>query len=154
AEAERLAAEADLRTVEQQGVEALPDLAKNTTFHELQVQVAMADGEYARMAALFKPGYPGVAELKRKADTIREHLNAEVVRVGEAVRGAYRASRDKEDELRTHFEEQKTLALQQKDAAVEYAILARDVDTNRALYDSVLQRMKEMTVAVEVRASN
>lgn len=153
-EAERLAAEADLRTVEQQGVEALPDLAKNTTFHELQVQLAMADGEYARMAALFKPGYPGVTELKRKADTIREHLNAEVARVGDAVRGAYRAARDKEDQLRTRFEEQKTLALQQKDAAVEYAILARDVDTNRALYDSVLQRMKEMTVAVEVRASN
>ena len=61
AEAERLAAEADLRTVEKQGVEALPDLAKNTTFHELQVQLAMADGEYARMAAQFKPNYPGVA---------------------------------------------------------------------------------------------
>jgi capsular exopolysaccharide synthesis family protein len=154
AEAERLAAEADLRTVEQQGVEALPELAKNTTFHELQVQLAMADGEYARMAALFKPSYPGVAELKRKVEAIRAHLTAEVARVGDAVRGAYRAAHDTEERLRTRFEEQKTQALQQKDSAVEYTILARDVETNRALYESVLQRMKEMTVAVEVRASN
>jgi capsular exopolysaccharide synthesis family protein len=154
AEADRLAAEADLRTVEQQGVEALPELAKNTTFHELQVQLAMADGEHARIAALFKPNYPGVTELKRKADAIRAHLATEIARVGDAVRGAYRAARDKEERLRTRFDEQKSQALQQKDAAVEYAILARDVDTNRALYDSVLQRMKEMTVAVEVRASN
>ena len=39
-----------------------------------QVQLAMADVEHARMASQFKPNYPGVAELKRKADTIREHL--------------------------------------------------------------------------------
>jgi capsular exopolysaccharide synthesis family protein len=106
------------------------------------------------MAALFKPNYPGVTELKRKADAIRTHLAAEIARVGDAVRGAYRSARDKEDRLRTRFDEQKSQALQQKDAAVEYTILARDVDTNRALYESVLQRMKEMTVAVEVRASN
>jgi capsular exopolysaccharide synthesis family protein len=37
---------------------------------------------------------------------------------------------------------------------VQYAILAREVDTNRQLYDSVLQRMKEMGVAAELRASN
>lgn len=154
AEADRLAAEANLRTVDEQGVEALPELEKNTTFHELQVQLAMADGEHARMAAQFKPSYGGVAELKRKADAIRAHLDGEISRVGEAVRSAYRAAHDKEAQLRTRFEEQKTQALQQKDAGIEYAILAREAETNRALYDSVLQRMKEMTVAVETRASN
>jgi capsular exopolysaccharide synthesis family protein len=154
AEADRLTAEAELRTVEQQGVEALPDLVKNAAFHELKVQLAMADSERARMASQFKPNYPGVAELKRKADTIREHLQAEIARVGESVRSAYRAAREKEERLRTRFDEQKAQALQQKDAAVEYSILAREVDTNRALYESVLQRMKEMTVAVEARASN
>ena len=154
AEAERLAAEAELRTVEQHGVEALPDLAKNTTFHELQVQLAVADGEYARMAAQFKPSYWGVAELKSKADKIRTYLEAEVKRVGKATRSTYRAAREREDRLRARFEEQKRQALEQKDAGVEYALLLREAETNRALYDSVLQRMKEMTVAVEVCASN
>ena len=154
AESDRLAAEANLRTVDEQGVEALPELEKNTTFHELKVQLAMAEGEHARMAAQFKPNYGGVAELKQKADAIRHSLDAEVTRVGEAVRGAYRAAHDKEAQLRTRFEEQKTQALQQKDAGIEYALLAREADTNRALYDSVLQRMKEMAVAVEARASN
>ena len=154
AEAQRLAAEAELRTVEQHGVTALPDLAKNTTFHELQVQLAVADGEHARMASQFKPSYGGVAELKRKADTIRSYIDAEITRMGEAVRSNYRAARDKEERLRTRFEEQKAQALQQKDAGIEYAILTREVETNRALYESVLARMKEMTVAVEVRASN
>src|SRR6185369_9194082 len=154
AEAERLSAEAELRTVEQHGVEALPDLAKNTTFHELQVQLAVADGEYARLAAQFKPTYWAVAELKSKRDKIKSYIDAEIRRVGEATQSAYRAARDKEDRLRARFEEQKRQALQQKDAGVEYALLLREAETNRTLYDSVLARMKEMTVAVEVRASN
>jgi capsular exopolysaccharide synthesis family protein len=132
----------------------LPDLAKNTTFHELQVQLAVADGEYARMAAQFKPSYWAVAELKSKRDKIKTYIDGELRRVGEATQSAYRAAREKEDRLRARFEEQKRKALEQKDAGVEYALLEREAATNRALYDSVLQRMKEMTVAVEVRASN
>jgi polysaccharide biosynthesis transport protein len=37
---------------------------------------------------------------------------------------------------------------------VEYVVLAREVDTNRQLYDSVLQRMKETGVSAELRTSN
>jgi capsular exopolysaccharide synthesis family protein len=52
------------------------------------------------------------------------------------------------------MEEQRTMALGLKDAAVEYGILAREADANLQLYNSVLQRMKEMGVAAELRASN
>ena len=52
------------------------------------------------------------------------------------------------------MEQQKTAALSLKDASVDYTILAREADTNRQLYDSVLQRLKEMEVATALRASN
>ena len=45
-------------------------------------------------------------------------------------------------------------ALGLNDAAVEYAILQREVDTNRDLYNSVLQRMKDVGLAAEARSSN
>ncbi|HXJ36081.1 MAG TPA: polysaccharide biosynthesis tyrosine autokinase [Candidatus Eisenbacteria bacterium] len=154
AEAERLALEAEVRTIDTQGVEALPEVTRNTTLHELHVQLAVAESDYARIATLFKPNYPGVAELRSKADTLRAHLEAETRRVADAVRNAYRAARDTEDRLRVRLAEQKAQAMAQKDAAVEYTILAREVETNRGLYESVLSRMKEMTVAVEVRATN
>ena len=52
------------------------------------------------------------------------------------------------------MEEQKATTFGLKDASVGYAMLAREVDTNRQLYDSVLQRMKEMGMAAELRTSN
>jgi capsular exopolysaccharide synthesis family protein len=52
------------------------------------------------------------------------------------------------------MKEQKAAALRFKNAAVDYAILEREADTNRQLYDNVLQRMKETGVAAELRSSN
>jgi succinoglycan biosynthesis transport protein ExoP len=67
---------------------------------------------------------------------------------------AYTAAKNKEAALRSQMNEQKQTTLDLKDSAVHYAILARDVDTNRQLYDSVLQRIKEMGVAAQLRNSN
>jgi capsular exopolysaccharide synthesis family protein len=154
AEADRLALEASVRTIETQGAEALPEVVRSGVLHELHVHLAIAESEYARVATQFKPTYPAVAELGRKADAIRAHIEAEANRVVESVRTAYRSARDQEERLRARVEDQKGEALKLKDAGVEYAILAREVESNRALYESVLGRMKEMAVAVEVRSSN
>src|SRR5262249_34985992 len=78
----------------------------------------------------------------------------EIQRTVGGIKAAHAAARQKEDELRVKMEQQKAAALGLKDASVEYAILAREVDTNRQLYDSVLQRLKEMQVAAALRASN
>ena len=48
----------------------------------------------------------------------------------------------------------KTKALALNDASLQDAVLAREVDANRQLYKSVLERMKEIGVAGEVPTSN
>ncbi|MBI4639264.1 MAG: polysaccharide biosynthesis tyrosine autokinase, partial [Candidatus Tectomicrobia bacterium] len=102
----------------------------------------------------FKPGYPRLDQLKAQVEETRRRLQRETQKVVGGIESAYRASETKEKGLRAKMEKQKAMALSLKDASVEYAILAREVDTNRQLYDSVLQRMKEMGVAAELRASN
>src|SRR6185295_659961 len=71
-----------------------------------------------------------------------------------AIEAPYIAAKAKEAELRARMEEQKRVTLHLKDSAVQYAILAREVDMNRQLYDGVLQRLKEIGVAAEDRSSN
>ena len=41
-----------------------------------------------------------------------------------------------------------------KDASLREAVLERDVETNRALYQSVLERMKTLGVASESQMTN
>ncbi len=87
-------------------------------------------------------------------DNIQRRLSTEIQNEVRRIESAYTTVKTKENRLRAAMEEQKKLTLNLKDSAVQYTILAREVDTNRQLYDSVLQRMKEMRVAADVRTSN
>jgi capsular exopolysaccharide synthesis family protein len=84
----------------------------------------------------------------------RRQLRQEIQSIVEGVESSYLAAVETERELRTALDAQKAAALDQKDAGVAYAILEREAETNRELYDGVLQRMKEIGVAAELRASN
>jgi capsular exopolysaccharide synthesis family protein len=67
---------------------------------------------------------------------------------------AFFAAQGKERALRLQMDKQKADTLQLKDASVEYSILAREVDTNKQLYDSVLGRFKEISVTGGIPTAN
>jgi capsular exopolysaccharide synthesis family protein len=85
---------------------------------------------------------------------IRQRLDEEVRQIIAGIESAYLTAQAKEQELRTLMERQKAETLSLNDASVEYAILAREADTNRQLYESVLQRMKEIGMVAALRAPN
>ncbi len=118
------------------------------------MQLAQLKGEYAHLSTQFKLGYPRLAQLKAQVEEIGRRLRQEIQTVVEGLKSAYLAADAQEKELRAKLGRQKAAALALKDASVQYAILAREVDTNSQLYDNVLQRMKEIGVAVGLRASN
>jgi capsular exopolysaccharide synthesis family protein len=154
AEAERIELEAQVRLVRKRDYASLPSVLENDLIHTLKGQLAPMEAEYAQLLARFKPDYPKVVEMKAQIAETRQRISAETARVVAGVESAFFAAEGMERSLREKMEEQKAATLGLKDASVNYAILAREVDTNRQLYDSVLQRMKEMGVAAELRSSN
>src|SRR5262249_27849031 len=92
--------------------------------------------------------------MKTQVEETRSQLREEIHKVIRGIESTYLATVERARVLRDKIEAQKAESFKLKDAAVQYAILEREVDTNRQLYDSVLQRMKEMGVAAELRVSN
>jgi capsular exopolysaccharide synthesis family protein len=154
AEAERIGLEAQARLISKRAYDSLPAVINNGLIGSLKAQLVRFEGEYAHLASQFKPGYPRLAQLKAQMEETRQRLGEEIRSVVGGINSAYAAAAGKEKELRTQMDKQKAETLAQKDAAVEYAILAREVDTNSQLYNSVLGRMKETGVAAEIRTSN
>jgi capsular exopolysaccharide synthesis family protein len=70
------------------------------------------------------------------------------------VRDQYLAAVQRERLLTGVFEQQKQEANQLSEAAIEYTSLKRDADTNRSLYQDLLQRLKEASVTAGLRSSN
>ena len=154
AEAERIGLEAHVRLIRKRDYDSLPAVIGSPLVSALKTQLTTLQGEYANLSAQFKEGYPRVAKVKASLEETQLRLQQEIRKIVAGIESAYLAASGKEQELRAKMEEQKAATLQLKDASVGYAVLAREADANRQLYNSVLERMKEVGVAAQLRASN
>jgi polysaccharide biosynthesis transport protein len=154
AEAERIGYETQARLIKQRDYDSLPAVIGNGLIQNLKAQVVQLESEHAKLAAQFLPGYPRLAQLKAQLEEAKSRLAQQINGVVEGINSAYFAAAGKERALKLQMDKQKSDALALKDAAVEYAILARQADTNKQLYDSVLGRYKEINLAGEIPASN
>lgn len=153
-EAERIGVEAQLHTIRKRDYEALPAISAHPTVQTLKQQLAQREAELAQLATVYKPGHPHFDAVQAQVDNMRRKLRDEVQKIASGIEGTYNTALLRERALRDKMEEQRTEVLHLKDAAVQYAMLSREVDTNRQLYDSVLQRLKEAGVVAELQASN
>lgn len=154
AEGERIAWEAQVRAGRGRNPEEIPAVRNSTVINSLKAEVAKFEADYASLAKEFKPSYPPLEDLKARIDDTRRRISAEINREVKSIEAGYTAASNKESQLRAAMDEQKRATLSLKDSAVQYAILSREVDTNKQLYDGVLQRLKEINVASDLRTSN
>jgi capsular exopolysaccharide synthesis family protein len=73
-------------------------------------------------------------------------LNREMEAVAEAVERSYKSAVDEENDLRAEIDADRERDLALNDASLGDAVLAREVETNRELYKSVLLRMQQIQV--------
>lgn len=66
----------------------------------------------------------------------------------------YQTAKEREDLLRAELDKQKQMASQLNEASVEYNILKRDFESNRDVYDQLLNRYKQAGVSAGLRANN
>jgi polysaccharide biosynthesis transport protein len=154
AEAERIGLEAQVQQLRTRSYASLPAVMNSTPIQVLREQLARLERERAQLAVQFKEKYPGRAQIEAQILETQQALKSEIQSVTSALESSYLTALTRERELRKKMEEQKSATLGLKDASVAYAMLAREVDTNRQLYDNVLQRMKEIRVLSELRTSN
>jgi polysaccharide biosynthesis transport protein len=150
----RLELEAEVQMVRDHQYDALPQVHEDKMLSDLRTNYDALNTEYAGMAKQFKPDYPPLAQLQAKRDQLQHDMDEEIHRVTATIESAYKEAQGKETKLQDEMDKSRSNALGLNDAAVEYAILQREVDTNRDLYNSVLQRMKDVGLAAEARSSN
>jgi polysaccharide biosynthesis transport protein len=154
AEAERIKLEVQVRLIRQKSFDAVPTVINSPLIQALKSQAAGLEAEYAKLAAEFNISYPPLAQVNAQLEEVRKRLGKELQSVATGIESDYLAAEAREKALRDKVREQRSAALNLKDAAVEYAILSREADTNRQLYDSVAKRITEIGITGELHMSN
>jgi capsular exopolysaccharide synthesis family protein len=117
----------------------------------LRGEKARLEASYQEKLATFRPDYPDMVRLKSQIDSINSAIRREAGTVAggrSTTLGAeYRAAAAEERSLQARVAALKGTVLSERGNRIQYNILQREVDTNRSLYDALLQRYKEIGVA-------
>ena len=153
ATARRIAAEGVYR----QAIATGPTSEVTDSTLQLRQALAGLEAEYQQKRTLMKPDHPDMISLRSQITELRRQISqatvtAKTSRVNSALVD-YKAALSAEQALKVKVGELKSDVLNLRGRSIQYAILQRDVDTNRALYDALLQRYKEIGVAGGIGAS-
>ncbi len=110
--------------------------------------------EYQQKLAIYKPAYPAMVQLRNQIKELDRQVTTEVAAIKQSIEAEYLAAKSEEEDLQTQLEGSKTEVVDQRNRSIQYNIIQREVDTNRTLYDGLLQRYKEIGLAGGVGTNN
>ena len=154
AQAARIAAEGRWRGLNSVPLMSSREVLANPTVQALLTQRAGLQARLQELRASHLDDYPGVAELKAQLAETDKQLTRTANDVRSSVRSDYTAAVASERALEARVNSLKGATLSEQDRSVQYNLLAREADTNRSLYDGLLQRYKELNAAAGVATSN
>ncbi|HEX8415374.1 MAG TPA: polysaccharide biosynthesis tyrosine autokinase, partial [Sphingomicrobium sp.] len=149
---DRIQAEARYRQAGAAG--ASTEALRNSAINSLRQRRAELAAEYQRLMIQFKPEYPAAEALQSQIAQLDRSIGREEGRVTGSLQADYREAAERERELNRKVDALKASYLDLRRRSIQYNIYQQEVDTNRALYDGLLQRFKEIGVAGGVGVNN
>ncbi|HKC00778.1 MAG TPA: polysaccharide biosynthesis tyrosine autokinase [Terriglobales bacterium] len=128
--------------------------AASALLDKLREQQASLRIQVAELSTQFGPSYPKITQLNNQLKEIDRQLQSETSKAVDHLNGQYQAALQRENMLRGSFEKQKQEANKLNESAIEYSLLKRDVDSNRTLYEGLLEKLKEAGVTAGLRSNN
>lgn len=127
---------------------------RNQAINSLRQRRAELAAEYQRLMVQFEPGYPAARAVQSQITQLDRSIAREESRVSDSLLADYREAQQRESALQTKVDQLKASYLDLRRRSIQYNIYQQEVDTNRALYDGLLQRFKEIGVAGGVGVNN
>jgi succinoglycan biosynthesis transport protein ExoP len=154
AEADVIAKKVAYEQASKDGLANLARVLESTLIANLKENYAQLRSEYEDLKTTFHDDYPVVRNLKARMISIADRIEQEEARIFSAIKNEYMTARMKAAAMQERIELQKKLVLDLNERATQYSIMTREVETNKAIYQSLLERVKEIESMAGVSASN
>jgi succinoglycan biosynthesis transport protein ExoP len=116
----------------------------------LRSQIVTAETELAAVQKRYLAKHPkniqAVSQIKQLKDSLKETLRNS----GQILATQYQAATDTETKLNQALKEQEKAALELNRIAIPYGVLKNEVDSDRAMYEAVNNRLRETTVSLGI----
>ncbi len=154
AEADRIGKQSRYEMARTSPPEVLPDVLNDTALRDYQARITELRREEAELTTTFTREHPRVKRVRAQLAAMEAAFSGVRDAILGRIRNEYEEAVRREELLRKDYMKQARLVSGQAAKAIRYNILKREVDSNRQLYETMLERVKEASVASALRASN
>ena len=158
AKADRVRLESELNQIEQIGSDvdkllAIPSIATAPVVTDRRKDVALLESTVAGLSQRYKSKHPKMMAAHAALAEAREALKRAVLNQPAVLRNVLEQARAAEANLTAAAQEQEKAAIALNKAAIGYQELARQAESDRALYESVLRQIKETNLTKDVKTT-
>jgi polysaccharide biosynthesis transport protein len=121
---------------------------------QLQERESRLRTEYVDASQAYGPMFPKVKRLQAQVDEVQSLIGREQKRIIEAINHDYTVAKTRESLLSDAVAKQKAEVARLNELAIRHNLLRRDFQSNQALYDNLMQQMKDAMVSAGLRITN
>ena len=130
----------------------VPSIANHATVLDLKKEIQSLEASIASLAQRYKDKHPKMIQARTQLAEVQTNLRQNVLRLPGQMQSEFEKTVAQEKSFEAALAEQETVALELSKKTIRYKELLRDLDTDRALFESVLKRMKETDLTKGIQA--
>jgi succinoglycan biosynthesis transport protein ExoP len=154
AQTESLKREALYEFAESGDLDGVPQLRDNTVLQEMQKKRGDLAVQYTDAVNQYGPNFPKVQRLQAQMKEVDDQITRERKGIIVQLKNDYREAKQREELLSKALDQQKADTNLMSEKLVQYNILKRDAESNKALYDGLLTKLKEAGITKGLQSSN
>ena len=154
ATAERIGAEDRWRNIANRPPMSVPQVLQNSAVQNLLVQRSRTEAELAEERSRHLDDHPNVIALNSQLERVNSQIDEIGSSIKRAVRLEYESAVDRENSLKNQVSSLRSDALNEQDRGVQFNLLRRVAETDRALYNTLLTRYNELNATAGAASNN
>lgn len=133
---------------------SVPDILSNETIQRLTQKSSESLARLNELRNRLKPDHPTVIQATAELATIDSQIKILAKNILESIKSQYLTAERQHRAIAGKLAALKGATLTEQGRGVQYNILQREVDTNRQLYESLLQRFKQVSAEAGIATNN
>ncbi len=154
AQSERMRKQSMFEFAKAGDIDSVPQIRDNSAVQDLLRKRADINNQFIDASTQYGPNFPKVQRLQSQLKEFDASIDKEKKAVMARLQSEYAEARQREQLLSQALDQQKTEVNQMSERMVQYSILKREAEANKALYDGLLTKLKEAGISAGLRSSN
>jgi succinoglycan biosynthesis transport protein ExoP len=154
AQGDRMRKQSLFEFAKQGDVDLVPQIRDSNAVQDLLRKRSDLNGQYTEAINQYGPNFPKVQRIQSQLKEIDQSLDREKRAVLVRLGSDYHEAQQREQLLMHTLDQQKSEANLMSGRMVQYNILKRDAEAEKALYDGLLTKLKEAGISAALESSN